>query len=101
MNLFEEIFDYIIVDTPPLLAVSDSAILLSMSDIILIVARHGLTKINELRQMISLSSQLGINIDGIVYNAYEKPNSYYGYYGLYGNYEYQYYAKKYVYQSYE
>ena len=101
MNLFEEIFDYIIVDTPPLLAVSDSAILLSMSDIILIVARHGLTKINELRQMISLSSQLGINIDGIVYNAYEKPNSYYGYYGLYGNYEYQYYAKKYLYQSYE
>jgi len=101
MSLFEEIFDYIIIDTPPLLAVSDSAILLSMSDIILIVARHGLTKINELRQMISLSSQLGINIDGLVYNAYEKPNSYYGYYGLYGNYEYQYYAKKYLYQSYE
>ena len=38
-------------------------------------------------------------IDGIIYNAYEKPAGYYGYYNLYGNYNYQYYADKYLYEK--
>ena len=37
----------------------------------------------------------------LIYNAYKKPTRYYGYYGLYGNYAYEYYAKKYLYDSYE
>ena len=55
-----------------------------MSDINIAVLRHGLSKINELKQLLSIADQLGVGIDGFIYNAYEKPSSYYGYYGLYG-----------------
>ena len=38
------LFDYIIIDTAPLLSVSDTSILLSYSDINLAIVKHGLTK---------------------------------------------------------
>ena len=100
IKLFKENFDYVIIDTAPLLSVSDTSILMTISDINFSLCRHSLTKINELKQMLSISSQVGIDLDGFIYNAYERPSSYYGYYGLYGNYAYQYYAKKYLYDAY-
>ena len=101
LRFLNEYFDMIVVDTAPLLSVSDSSALMSMFDMNIAVCRHGKTKINELKQLISISEQLGSEFTGIVYNSYERPSSYYGYYGLYGNYNYQYYANKYLYESYE
>jgi len=100
MEEFKDIFDYIIIDTPPILSVSDTSIMLSMSDLNIAVCRHGLTKVSEIKQMLRLNEQVGSSFDGFVYNGYERPSSYYGYYNLYGNYAYQYYAKKYLYDSY-
>ena len=99
-DFFKEFFDYIIIDTAPILSVSDSSILMSHSDVNILATRHGLTKINEIRQSLKIAEQIGVDLDGIIYNAYERPSSYYGYYGLYGNYSYQYYAQKYLYDSY-
>ena len=101
LELFKKNFDYIIIDTAPILSVSDTAMLMGHSDINLAIVRHGLTKINEIKQMVSIASQIGIDFDGFVYNAYQKPSSYYGYYGFYGNYSYQYYAQKYLYENYD
>ena len=101
IDFMKNYFDLIIIDTAPMLSVSDTAQLLSISDVNLLLTRHNLTKVNEIKQMNSLSSQIGINFDGVIYNSYEKPSSYYGYYGLYGNYDYQYYANKYLYESYD
>lgn len=101
IEVLRDYFDYIILDTAPILSVPDTALLMSLSDINLLVTRHALTKINEIKQTITMSSQTGIDFDGIIYNFYEKPSSYYGYYGLYGNYQYQYYANKYLYENYE
>lgn len=101
LNDLNENFDYIIMDSAPILSVSDTTILLNYSDVSLAVVRHGLTKINELKQLISISEQVGSKFDGAIYNAYERPTSYYGYYGLYGNYAYQYYAKRYLYDNYD
>ena len=98
---FKKEFDYIVIDTAPILSVSDTSILVSSADLNLSVVRHGYSKINEIKQMLSLYSQIGRKSDGIVYNSYEKPSSYYGYYGLYGNYAYQYYSKRYLYQTYD
>ena len=97
---FKEIFDYIIIDTPPILSVSDTSVMLNMTDLNIAVCRHGLTKISEVKQMLRLNEQVGSVFDGFIYNGYERPSSYYGYYNLYGNYAYQYYAKKYLYDSY-
>lgn len=101
MEEFKDIFDYIVIDTPPILSVSDTSIMLSMSDLNIAVCRHGLTKISEIKQMLKLNEQVGSRFDGFIYNGYERPSSYYGYYSLYGNYAYQYYAKKYLYDSYD
>ena len=94
-------FDYIIFDTAPLLSVSDTSVIMTKADTNIAITRHGLSKINEIKQMISIGKQLGVEFAGIVYNAYERPSSYYGYYGFYGNYAYQYYAKKYLYENYD
>mgnify|MGYP001257566234 CR=1 FL=1 len=87
-----ENFDYIIIDTAPILSVSDSSILMSHSDVNILATRHGLTKINEIRQSLKIVEQIGVGLDGIIYNAYERPSGYYGYYSVYGDYNYQYYA---------
>ena len=101
LEFFVSKFDYVVMDTAPLLSVSDTSMLLTISDIKLAVCRHGLSNVNQIKQLCAVAAQIGCNFDGIIYNAYEKPNSYYGYYGLYGNYNYQYYAQKYLYDAYD
>lgn len=101
INFLKNYFDYIIVDTGPILSVSDSSILIEQSDLNILVVRHGINRINEIKQVIDNFKQINQKIDGIIYNGYEKPKSYYGYYGVYGNYSYQYYAEKYLDNTYE
>lgn len=101
INLFKENFDNIIFDTGPILSVADSSILVEQSDINLLVVRHGVNRINEIKQTIDNFKQINNNVDGIIYNGYAKPLSYYGYYGIYGNYSYQYYAEKYLDDTYK
>ena len=101
IKFFKEQFDFVIFDTGPILSVADSSILIEQSDINFLIVRHGINRMNEIKQSIVNFNQINKDIDGIIYNAYSKPKSYYGYYGLYGNYAYQYYAEKYLYESYD
>ncbi len=101
VKFFKEQFDIVIFDTGPILSVADSSILIEQSDFNLLVTRHGINRINEIKQSIDNFKQISTDIDGIIYNAYAKPKSYYGYYGIYGNYSYQYYANKYLDDAYE
>ena len=97
---FEIFFDYIIIDTAPLLNVSDTGILITSSDINILNIRHEINKISEIRQSKQIINQLGRSFDGIIYNDYSKPKGYYGYYDLYGDYSYRYYAERYLYDDY-
>lgn len=101
IKLFRDHFDFIIFDTGPILSVSDTSILIEQSDLNFLVVRHGINRMNEIKQSIDNYKQINQSVDGIIYNAYAKPNSYYGYYGIYGNYSYQYYAEKYLDETYE
>ena len=101
IKFFRDHFDYVIFDTGPILSVADSSVLIEQSDLNILVVRHGINRMNEIKQAIDNFKQINTNVDGIIYNAYAKPNSYYGYYGLYGNYSYQYYADKYLDDAYE
>ena len=101
IKFFRANFDIIIFDTGPILAVADSSILIEKSDFNILLTRHGVNKINEIKQCIDNFKQINKNIDGLIYNAYAKPQGYYGYYSLYGNYSYQYYADKYLDDAYE
>ena len=101
IKFFRDNFDYVIFDTGPILSVADSSILIEQSDINMLVTRHGLNRMNEIKQSVDNFKQISNSLDGIVYNAYARPKSYYGYYGIYGNYSYQYYAEKYLDDTYE
>ena len=101
IKFFKSQFDIVIFDTGPILSLADSSILIEQSDINFLIARHGLNRINEIKQSLVNYNQINKDVDGIIYNGYSKPKSYYGYYGLYGNYAYQYYAEKYLYESYD
>ena len=96
----EVFFDYIIIDTAPVLSVSDTGLLMTFSDLNILTARHQVNKINEINQSKQIIDQLGRSFDGIIYNDYSRPKSYYGYYDLYGDYAYRYYAERYLYDDY-
>ena len=97
---FEVFFDYIIIDTAPILSVSDTGLLMTYSDLNILTVRHQVNKINEINQSQQIINQLGRSFDGIIYNDYSRPKSYYGYYDLYGDYSYRYYAERYLYDDY-
>ena len=64
---FKETHDVIIFDTAPLLSVSDTSMLASLADLNMLIVRHGVTKIHEIRQAISIYSQTGNDLDGVTY----------------------------------
>ncbi|MDV4150314.1 CpsD/CapB family tyrosine-protein kinase [Clostridium sp. AL.422] len=85
INLLEklkEIFDYIILDTPPVQAVTDSQILSARSDGTIVVIRAEKTKKDSVENAISLLRKVNANIIGTVLNGLDlKRNKYYYYYG--------------------
>lgn len=89
-------FDYIIIDTAPVLSVSDTSLILGISHMNFLLVRHKLSRFVELKHSIENVNQIGVDFDGIIYNAYKKPEGYFGYYNYYGNYQYQYYASRYL-----
>ena len=101
LDFFKNYFDYIVIDTAPILSVADTSVLIEKSDFNFLVIRHAMNKINEVKKSVDLFNQINQDVDGYIYNAYAKPKSYYGYYNIYGNYQYQYYAEKYLDYSYD
>ncbi|WP_223454438.1 polysaccharide biosynthesis tyrosine autokinase [Pseudomonas sp. GL-RE-19] len=84
-------YDLIILDTPPLLAVTDAAIVGRLSGTNLIVARYGLNPAREVELTIRRFSQNGIDLKGAIFNGVEKrASAKYGYAGYdYYHYEYK------------
>lgn len=59
-------FDYVIIDSPPLLAVTDGAILAAKSDGALVVVRSGKTKRDQLGHAIGMLNDVGATLLGTV-----------------------------------
>lgn len=74
-------YDTIILDSPPLLAVTDAQVLTTLSDGTVVVAQHGVTKKDEIMQAKSLLEKVKGNILGVVLSQIpEEDNGYYYYY---------------------
>lgn len=82
-------YDLVILDTPPLLAVTDAAIVGRLSGTNLIVTRFGLNPAREIQLTMRRFAQNGIELKGAIFNGVEKRASAYGY-GNYGYYHYHY-----------
>lgn len=78
-------FDYVIVDSSPLLAVTDAAILAAHSDGALIMVRYGQTKRDQLVQAVTALRDVGAPLLGAVLTMITRPGS--------GAYSYSYYGK--------
>ena len=83
-----EHYDFVIVDSPPILAVTDAAIVGQHVGASLLVARFAQTAVKEVEVAIRRFEQNGVVIKGILLNAVEKKAS--SYYGNYGYYQYSY-----------
>lgn len=79
-------YDLIIIDTPPILAVTDAAVIGHFADTSLLVVRFGLNQAREVALATQRFEQNGVNIKGAVFNAVEKRTA--GYYS-YGFYDYK------------
>ncbi|WP_085656921.1 polysaccharide biosynthesis tyrosine autokinase [Pseudomonas sp. B11(2017)] len=89
-----ERYDVVIIDTPPLLAVTDAAIVGREAGISLIVTRFAVNPAKEIELTIRRFAQNGIELKGAVFNGVEKrAASYYGN-GGYGYYSYEYASDK-------
>ena len=74
-------FDYIVLDTPPLQAVTDAQVLSTKVDGSLIVVRAGVTKKDAVHNAVSIIKKVKGNIIGTVLNVAETKNDKYYYYG--------------------
>lgn len=78
----KENFDYIILDTPPVQAVTDSQILSTKADGTILVVRAEKTKKDSVENAIGLLNKVNANIIGTVLNGVDNGrNKYYYYYG--------------------
>ncbi len=85
-------YDHVIIDSPPILAVTDAAIIGRMASATLMVIRAGQHPMRELEQSTKRLLQAGVDIKGIVFNDVPESSSSYGY--GYGKYVYQYSYQK-------
>jgi tyrosine-protein kinase Etk/Wzc len=64
-------YDLVIVDTPPILAVTDAAIIGNHADSSLMVVRYGVSEIRETEIGTDRLKQSGVLVKGVVFNAVE------------------------------
>ncbi|MDT8626251.1 polysaccharide biosynthesis tyrosine autokinase [Klebsiella grimontii] len=81
-----EHYDLVIVDTPPILAVTDAAVIGNYAGTTLLVARFEQNTAKEIEVSIKRFEQSGVNIKGCILNGVvKKASNYYGYgYNHYG-----------------
>jgi succinoglycan biosynthesis transport protein ExoP len=81
--------DVVVMDSPPVLAVTDASVLASRVDGVLLVLRPGVTKLAAARGAVEQLKRVGANLLGVVLNNVEFKRSghyYYHYKGYYYNY---------------
>ncbi len=80
LDLLKGGFDTILIDTPPILTVTDAAALAQNMDGVILVAKPGTTKKAALRQSIETLRAVKANILGVVLNEVNPSSRKYGYY---------------------
>lgn len=89
-------YDIVIIDSPPIMAVSDSEILARFVDVCLLVVSANTTEIEWLNESVDLLRQEHVNLAGVLLNNFNYKSGYHSYYKYYDHYSenYKSYAKK-------
>lgn len=92
MSYLRDQFDFIILDSPPALMVTDAVVLASRVDGVIIVVKPSVTRRAELHHMIEQLKQVDARVLGVVINDVDVGRSKYYYYRrYYSSYKYKYY----------
>ncbi|MFJ4292157.1 polysaccharide biosynthesis tyrosine autokinase [Cupriavidus sp. NPDC089707] len=87
-----ESYDLLMIDTPPVLAVADAAILAERCGTVFLVTRFGKSSIGEISECAKQLGQVNVSVKGVIFNGLD-PNAFrYGYGSKYGRYRYAYYG---------
>lgn len=90
LEKLSEKFDHVIIDTPPVLAVTDGIIISQYTGVNLVIARYAKTQMKELELTLNRFEQAGVKVNGFILNDIQRSaGSGYGY-----NYAYAYKANK-------
>lgn len=90
--MFEQLspmYDHIIIDTPPVLAVTDGIIISQYAGVNLVIARYAKSQMKELELTVNRFEQVGVKVNGFILNDIQRGSGGYGY-----NYTYGYKASK-------
>lgn len=80
LEKLEQLSDVVVVDSPPVLALADAAILAARVDAVLLVLWAGRTKVRAAREALSQLEHAGANLIGVVVNGVNPRSESYGYY---------------------
>lgn len=95
--MLREHYDYVLIDTPPVLVVPDARVIARHADAVIYTVKWDSTTRTQVRQGLEMFSSLGIPISGLVLNQVDsRQMKRYGYGGQYG---YDVYKSKYYDQS--
>ena len=90
VSIWRETYDYIVLDGPPLLPVTDAQIVHPIADITVLLTRSGLTERAQLQRSFRLLKSGSDHFVGVMVNGLRpQDENYYGYYG-YRKYSYHY-----------
>lgn len=81
-------YDYVIVDLPPVLDVSDAVIITKYLDGIIVVVRDKVTRRSELKETVRRLKFSKVRLIGYVYNVHGDNTSHYAHHGYYGKHGY-------------
>jgi tyrosine-protein kinase Etk/Wzc len=90
LNVLGPHYDHIIIDSPPILAVTDATIIGQMAGGTLMVLKAGEHPMREIEQAVKRLKQAGVNVRGLLFNDVNVQSQRYGA----GKYSYQYSYKK-------
>ncbi|RZU34121.1 polysaccharide biosynthesis tyrosine autokinase [Blastococcus saxobsidens] len=68
LDELRERYDYVLIDAPPLLAVTDAAVLTAVSDGCLLTSRYGRTRREELQEAASSLARIDASLLGVILN---------------------------------
>lgn len=68
LSLLSQQYDHIIIDTPPILAVTDGIIISQFAGVNLVVARYAKTQMKELELTVNRFEQAGSKVNGVILN---------------------------------
>jgi len=90
LSQLRDVYDFVIIDTPPVLAVTDASVLARLTDAVILVVRYGTSRKHVVLRCIDLLERSGAHLLGVAVNVVDfaapEYSDYYGkkYYEYYG-----------------